>query len=287
MFALLIKPAAMKKGAHRKVISELKDEGAIQLSGHDPASIRNEVEQLLKIHPNLTVVACGGDGTVNLCLNSIIDLNVNFAVLPMGTGNDFARYLGLKKMDDALLALEAKVITKCDIGQVFLSDGSIKYFSAVASCGFDAQVNEIANHMSGPNGPVKYLAAVFKEISKLSSLHLEVKTSEQNYVGDYTLIAIGNTNSYGGGMHITPAADLTDGKFTITYVTKVKRLTLLAVLPRVFSGNHVFHPQVAVDESETVEISGDPFPIYADGERLGMGPAKFQVLPARLKVLSL
>ncbi|MFM1819265.1 MAG: hypothetical protein RIS61_863 [Actinomycetota bacterium] len=286
MFALLIKPAAMKKAAHRKVISDLKDSGAIFLTGHDAVSIRSEIESIKVIHSDLTVVACGGDGTVNLCLNSIVDLNVKFAVLPMGTGNDFARYLGLKDLDDALLVLTAGLSSKVDVGKVTLADGSVKYFGAVASCGFDAQVNEIANQMSGPNGPIKYLAAVFREISNLTSLHLSIKTTDQNLVGDYTLIAIGNTSSYGGGMYITPAADLTDGKFTVTYVTKVKRRTLLKVLPKVFSGNHVFHPKVAVDETDRIEISGDPFPVYADGERLGLGPAKFEVLPARLEVLT-
>lgn len=286
MFALLIKPAAMKKAAHRKVISDLKDSGAIFLTGHDAVSIRSEIESIKAMHSDVTVVACGGDGTVNLCLNSIVDLDVKFAVLPMGTGNDFARYLGIKDLDDALLVLTAGLSSKVDVGKVTLADGSVKYFGAVASCGFDAQVNEIANQMSGPNGPIKYLAAVFREISNLTSLYLSIKTTDQNLVGDYTLIAIGNTSSYGGGMYITPAADLTDGKFTVTYVTKVKRRTLLMVLPKVFSGNHVFHPKVAVDETDRIEISGDPFPVYADGERLGLGPAKFEVLPARLEVLT-
>lgn len=286
MFALLIKPAAMKKASHRKIISDLKDSGAVILSGHDERSLRSEIEALRAKHTDLTVVACGGDGTVNLCLNSILDLDVKLAVLPMGTGNDFARFLGLKNIDNALLVLTAGVSSKVDVGKVTLADGSVKYFGAVASCGFDAQVNEIANQMSGPNGPIKYLAAVVKEISKLTSLHLSIKTVEQDFQGKYTLIAIGNTNSYGGGMRITPAADLTDGKFTVTYVTEVKRRTLLMVLPRVFSGNHVFHPKVAVDETQLIEISGDPFAVYADGERLGMGPAKFEVLPARLEVLT-
>ena len=286
MFALLIKPAAMKKAAHRKIVSDLKDSGAILLTGHDRNSIRSEVESLRSNNSDLTVVACGGDGTVNLCLNSIVDLDVKFAVLPMGTGNDFARHLGLKDINQALLVLTAGVSSKVDLGKVTLADGSIKYFGAVASCGFDAQVNEIANQMSGPNGPIKYLAAVFKEISNLTSFHLAIETDEQNFEGNYTLIAIGNTDSYGGGMRITPAADLTDGKFTITYVTEVKRRTLLMVLPRVFSGNHVFHPKVAVDQTQQIEITGQPFAVYADGERLGMGPAKFEVLPARLEVLT-
>lgn len=286
MFALLIKPAAMKKAAHRKIISDLKNSGAAILSGHDCASIRSEIETLKAKYSDLTVVACGGDGTVNLCLNSIVDLDVKFAVLPMGTGNDFARHLGLKDIADSLSVLTAGVSTKIDLGKVTLADGSVKYFGAVASCGFDAQVNEIANQMSGPNGPVKYLAAVLKEISKLTSLHLSIKTVDQDFAGNYTLIAIGNTSSYGGGMRITPAADLTDGKFTVTFVTEVKRRTLLMVLPRVFSGNHVFHPKVAVDETQRIEIMGDPFAVYADGERLGMGPAKFEVLPARLEVLT-
>ena len=285
MLALLIKPAAMKRARYRKVIRDLLDDGNISLKSHTDSLLAAEISNLKSQHPDLTVVACGGDGTVNLAINAIANLQVKFAVLPMGTGNDFARHLGLKNLKVAIRAIKEGKVIPADLGEVQLIDGHIKYFAAVASCGFDAQVNEVANQMIGPNGPAKYLAAVFKQLRNLTPIDISIKTIEREISGQFTLVAIGNTSSYGGGMQITPSADFTDGKFSLTIVDQVHRRTLVKVLPQVFIGRHVFHPKVSVDQTSRVHISGDAFPVYADGERLGLGPATFTVLPARLRIL--
>lgn len=285
MYALFIKPAAMKKSAHRKIVADFMANGAITLKSHDALSLRTEISELTKLHSELTVVACGGDGTVHLALNAIIDLPVSFAILPMGTGNDFARHIGVGKLTDAIPALISGKTELVDVGTIELANGELHYFGAVASCGFDAQVNERANLHRGPNGPAKYLAAVFGELRELKSLNLSLKFDDQRLAGKFCLIAIGNTSSYGGGMQITPAADLQDGVFAGTLVGDVARRTLVKVLPRVFSGSHVFHPAVSVVQFGQMEISGESFPIYADGERIGFGPAKFKVRPACLRLV--
>lgn len=285
MLALLIKPAAMKKSRYRKIIKSLLDQGNVTLKSHTASLLTAEIGNLQNQHPDLTIVACGGDGTVNLAVNAIANLSVKFAVLPMGTGNDFARHLGLKNLNTALQAINQGKVLPADLGEVQLIDGHIKYFAAVASCGFDAQVNEVANKMVGPNGPIKYLAAVFRQLRQLNPIQVTVKTIERELVGRFTLVAIGNTSSYGGGMQITPAAQIADGQFALTIVDAVNRRTLVKVLPQVFIGRHVFHPKVSVDQTSRVHISGDAFPVYADGERLGLGPATFTVLPARLRIL--
>lgn len=285
MLALFIKPAAMKKATHREVIADLISAGAVKLMSHDADSLRLEISDLAKSHPELTVVACGGDGTVHLALNALVGQPVNLAVLPMGTGNDFARHIGVGKLAQATAALAKGQIELVDLGKIELADSQVHYFAAVASCGFDAQVNERANLLQGPNGPAKYLAAVFGELRELRPLNLVIKSESETLEGKFTLIAIGNTSSYGGGMKITPAADLVDGLFTGTLVGDVTRRTLVKVLPRVFNGSHVFHPAVAVSEFKSLAISGEAFPIYADGERIGFGPAKFEVQPACLRLV--
>lgn len=285
MFALLIKPAAMNKAVHRELISELKANGAIQLQSHNVSDLRAEIKNLKNSYSDLTVVACGGDGTVNLAVNALVGLQVKFAVVPMGTGNDFARHLGISKLEIAKSALKGNRLIDADLGSVQLANGEIKHFAVVASCGFDAQVNERANRISGPNGPAKYLLSVFGEIKNLAPIKVSLEMNDTVDHGKYTLIAIGNTSSYGGGMKITPSADLVDGKFAVTLVAEVPRRTLIRVLPKVFSGKHVFHPKVAVSETTEIEITGSQFIIYADGERLGFGPAKFEVKPALIQIL--
>lgn len=285
MFALLIKPAAMRKRAHRQLVAQLKNDGAVQLKSHSASELRVEISDLLKVNSNVTVVACGGDGTVNLAVNALVDLPVNFAVLPMGTGNDFARHIGVAKLNVAVKTLTDGDVILSDLGLIELKSNQTHLFTAVASCGFDAQVNERANLIQGPNGPVKYLLSVFGELKNLKPLSLTLNYNNKSDSGEYSLIAIGNTSSYGGGMYITPSADLTDGLFSCTIVNSVSRTELVKVLPRVFNGSHVFHPAVAVEQTNEIEIGGENYPIYADGERIGLGPAKFKVLPARLRLL--
>lgn len=285
MFALLIKPAAMRKAKYRRVIAQLKDQGAHQITGHTSESINSELNDLSRNSEKLTLIACGGDGTVNLGLNAIMDLSVSLALLPMGTGNDFARHVGLSNFKIAENTLQQGKEELIDVGCITFPNRDRRFFAAVASCGFDAKVNERANTISGPDGPLKYLASVFGELKDLAPTNLNLKFNNQQIVGKFTLIAVGNTSSYGGGMKITPSADLNDGLFALTIVDQANRKTLIRVLPTVFSGRHVFHPKVSVAQTNLIAISGDRYPIYADGERMGFGPATFSVLPSRIRLL--
>ena len=286
MLALLIKPAAMRRKSNRAFVAHLVADGAFLISGHDPASIRKQLIQILESNPDLTAVACGGDGTVNLLLNSIIGLPIKFAVAPMGTGNDFARHVGIKNLKIAEEILRNQFFINMDVGQISFPNATVKHFAAVASCGFDAQVNERANKLSGPDGPIKYIASVFGELKNLASVALNLRYNDDSLDGRFTLVAVGNTSSYGGGMKITPAADLQDGLFSLTIVDQANRRTLVKVLPTVFTGRHVFHPKVSVDQTEQIEISGSHFSIYADGEKMGYGPATFKVLPGCVQLLA-
>jgi len=286
MFALLIKPAAMQKKANRNFIANLKSAGAIQLTGHTIEEIAEEIAQLLKLNEHLVIVACGGDGTVHLALNVAMIKNIPLAVVPMGTGNDFARHYGIKNLHVAKQVLAEKPTIKIDVGEISKANGENRFYGAVASCGFDALVNERANQIAGPNGPIKYLWSVFLELRDLKPLKLRIELDHRKEEGEYSLVAIANTASYGGGMKIAPAASPTDGKFSCVIVGKVNRRTLVRVLPRVFTGGHVFHPAVSVDESAVIAISGDSYQIYADGERIGLGPASFSTRPESLQLLA-
>ncbi|MEY2773303.1 MAG: Diacylglycerol kinase catalytic domain, partial [Actinomycetota bacterium] len=90
MIALVVKPKLLGSKRFKKVVDELSHLKPVILSGNDAASLRAEISELHNLDSDLTVVACGGDGTFHLALNSIPDLAVPLAVIPLGTGNDFA-----------------------------------------------------------------------------------------------------------------------------------------------------------------------------------------------------
>lgn len=285
MYALLVKPAALRSKRFAPLIREWVNQGAVLLQSNTRDDIHNEVASLAsQANDAITVVACGGDGTVHLLLNSVIGLDVHFAVVPMGTGNDFARYLGLSKAPEAIDVAQSGVARNMDVGHIELNDGS-KYFLGIASCGFDAQVNERANTYRGPQGTAKYVAALLGELRSLRALHIQVAINDAVDNHEVTLMALGNTSSYGGGMLVCPNADAYDAQLDVMRVARVNRRTLLRVFPRVFRGTHVSHPAVTMGRASRLEIGGDSFPIYADGERIGIGPAVVSVIPAALTVL--
>jgi len=86
MIALVVKPKLLGSKRFEKVVEELSHLKPVVLSGNNAASLREEISELRNLDSNLTVVACGGDGTFHLALNSIPDLTVPLAVIPLGTG---------------------------------------------------------------------------------------------------------------------------------------------------------------------------------------------------------
>jgi diacylglycerol kinase (ATP) len=285
MLALIVKPNLQGTNKFAKVLAELTNLDPVVLSGDNPDSLRGEIAKLSTQNSNVTVVACGGDGTVHLALNSLPDLAIPLAVIPMGTGNDFARYLGIKKPAQAFWTFNNHAPVSMDMGTIELIDGSIIRFAGIASCGFDAQVNERANTYRGPAGTLKYLVALAVELAKLNSREFVVSTDGgANQAGRFTLIAVGNTSSYGGGLRMCPTADAFDQQFEVTYVDKVTRRLLVRVLPKVFWGGHTKHRQVTQTSAQNIEIGGDEFPVYADGEKIGHGPVVITLHPGAMRV---
>ena len=284
MLALLLKPGVETKRRYSASIKALVDLGAVILESGDAESLRLELSALRKIYPELTLVACGGDGTVHLAMNAAYDLNIDFAVIPMGTGNDFARYIGIGNSSLGLLALNEGVRQTMDLGVIKFATGEVQYFAGIASCGFDAEVNERANGYRGPAGTAKYLFAVFRQLGAMQAQRMQLGIDEVELDDHFTLVAIANTSSYGGGMKVCPTANAYDGDFEITIVGKVSRSLLVRVLPRVFWGGHVKHPKVSQAIGKRVSIAGDAPLIYADGERIGRGPATFEILPGAIRV---
>jgi len=281
--AFVIKPALMASQKSMRRIESLFSPNSVVLTGSNYAEITIAISQL-EAMDSVRVIACGGDGTVHWAVNSLVGTRASLAVVPMGTGNDFARALGIRRFEDGVSVLVDGEVSGIDSGFIELHTGEKRRFVGVASCGFDAQVNERANHYPGPQGTAKYVAAIFGELRQLRARDLKIDVDGVVQHGRYSLVAIGNTPSYGGGMRICPNAQLSDGKLEATFVAEVNRRTLVRVLPRVFNGSHIRHPKVAVTTLSEIDIHGESFPIYADGERVGLGPASIKIHPLSVSV---
>ena len=224
------------------------------------------------------VIAVGGDGLLHLVLQKITPAQVPLAVIPAGTGNDFVRTLGwsIEDVDAILEAVLSKKPNSVDLGLV---DG--EWFAAILSTGFDSIVNEKANAMSWPKGPMKYNAAIAIVLPRFKPHHYEIVLDDRTISTQVMLIAVSNGRSYGGGMLVCPQADVSDGYFDVMVLHPVSKLEFIKVFPRVFKGTHITHPAVEIVRSKSVKITADAV-AYADGERIGQLPVSAQCIPGAL-----
>jgi diacylglycerol kinase (ATP) len=224
------------------------------------------------------VYVIGGDGMVHLAVQELANRDIPLALIPAGTGNDFARSLNLP-LDDPLQLLETYATTSpthLDLGLV-----NNEIFADILSTGFDSVVNERANRMRIIKGRMKYNIAILLELSTFKPKSYEFRVDSVSFTTKAMLIAVSNGISYGGGMKVTPNAELDDGLFDIMVLGPVSKLEFLKVFPKVFSGGHISHPAVKILRGKEVSITSDAV-AYADGERIGDLPIKAKVLPRAL-----
>lgn len=237
------------------------------------------------------VVAAGGDGTLGEVLNGLMGSGAKLGILPMGTGNDFARCIGIgTKLEFALEMLKRGSFRATDVGKVEIG-GQSRFFLNVAGAGFDSRVAARINEhrpriLAKLGGTSAYLVACLSEMRRFPladfRLELDGKVVESRAV----LCAIANASSYGGGMLVAPDADLGDGLFEVCLIKELSRGAFLRAFPGVFAGKHVHHPAVEMFKAAKVRLESEPsLPVLVDGEIVEQTPATFEILPRAIRVI--
>lgn len=228
------------------------------------------------------LVCVGGDGVVRIGVGATAETGCVLGIVPDGTGNDFARALGLLdgSLDDAVVRALADPIP---VDAIRTDHG---WAASVATLGFSGDVTARANAMRWPRGGLRYTIATLRQLPRLRTLSLVLDVDGRRAPVDTTLLAIGNTAYFGGGMRICPDAAPTDGRLQVVSIGAVPRRTFVRVFPRVFSGRHVDHRAVTVDAGTRVQVTGVG-DVWADGDRLGaLGrePTTFEAVPGAISV---
>jgi diacylglycerol kinase (ATP) len=233
------------------------------------------------------LVVLGGDGSMHQGVQFCAGTDVAFGVVPAGTGNDFARALSVPDDPQRAAAAIADALANnrsrpLDLGRI---DGG-PWFATVLCAGFDSAVNARANALTWPRGARRYDVAVLAEFASFGPAELTVHTADGRFDLPATMIEIGNTAYYGGGIPICPAADPADGLFDITVVGRMSKLDLLRMLPTMRSGKHVGHKAVRTMRATAIELTGDAgWLAYADGDPVGALPLRTECVPGALRVL--
>lgn len=232
------------------------------------------------------VAALGGDGTMSIVANALLGTGSVLAPLPSGTGDDFAKGLGMGSIEKAVRQLVDPHVESIDVVRI-TTGATQQHFVNVAGAGFDSEVNETANDMRLNLGAAgTYVASVLKTLPKFQPAGFRVELDDEVLELHAMLAIVGNGVSYGGGMRVTPGASMVDGVLDVCIVEAMSIPAFLRAFPRVFRGTHVVHPKVRMARTTRVRLEADRrVQVYADGERVGPLPAVFEVVPGALKVV--
>jgi len=237
----------------------------------------------------------GGDGTANEMVNGLatqaeVPLSeLCVATLPVGTGNDWSRSLGMpRRVDAAVRALRACRPIPCDLGRVtFAVDGvpTSRYFVNVAGVGFDAFV--IARLGTRKPGAWAYLAELLRSMRRFEAPTLELSSPGVRRSQPALAVFAGLGRYCGGGMEVAPRARLDDGLLDVTLIGDMSGWQVLAELRRLFDGSLHASRHVAAWSARTLEVDALPGAgVEADGEWLGATPARVEVLERALRVVA-
>jgi diacylglycerol kinase (ATP) len=229
------------------------------------------------------VVVMGGDGTLNLALREFDLAKGTLALIPTGSGNDFARVVGLPRtIRDA-----CDVVLNGRVREVEVALANNLRYLGVAGLGFDSEVAEFANrNVKFLRGSAVYLYAILRVLPRFTPRRVRIRT--ENGARDQAIMfaAVGNTRQYGGGIKITPDAVVDDGLLDLCIVHETTRAQLLKTLPLAYTGAHVKSPFVEIGRGRTFHFEGEqPMAVYADGEPLTRTPVEFGVCDQRLRVV--
>ena len=293
--SLFVNPTAGRGRAGRRLsrICALLEQAGIEFEPNQSRTV-GDLEDLVRTQVNRgtdRIVVAGGDGSVHEAVNGIMgaDNPARLGVIPLGTGNDFAKACHIPldwEHATQLLAERIKVdaTSRCiDIGRM-----NERYFANGAGIGFDAKVTKIARSYRLPIGDLVYLFAIFRCLADgIATPDMTITSDALTTHGPITLASISNGAWVGGMFHIAPMADNSDGKLELLIADPVSRMRILSLLPKIISGKHLGESEVthASVRRVTIDATGE-VPSHLDGE-VGAPASRFviEILPAALNLL--
>jgi diacylglycerol kinase (ATP) len=258
------------------------------------------------------ILLFGGDGTIHRHLSQLVQLALPVLIVPTGSGNDFARDLGLYRVRDSLAAwrrfcregdnlraVDLGVVTPLNGGSERIGEPSLnsplpgRYFAGVAGVGLDSHVarraGELPRWLRGHGG---YAITLLPAIFRFASVPMRISTQKENTGWEVQsdrptiLAAFGNSTAYGEGMKIAPRALLNDGQLDVCVIADLAPFKLLCMFPTVYFGRHLRLPEVEYLRGTRLRVETElPLDIYADGEYVCQTPAEISVESAALRFI--
>jgi diacylglycerol kinase (ATP) len=239
------------------------------------------------------VVAVGGDGTVNEIVNGLVAADkpdVELAVVPRGTGDDFARTFGIPTDVESALAVAANGQARLvDVGRATYAVGegtAERYFVNFAGAGISGAIARRGARTSRRLGAkAAYMWATATVFVRWSSMPMRIELDGETREGRMFEVVISNGVYAAGGMKIAPDARPDDGHFDAVLIGDVSKADFVTTFPKIYRGTHTSHPKIDVVRASTIAVDASkPLPVVLDGEQPGTTPARFEIVPGALKL---
>jgi YegS/Rv2252/BmrU family lipid kinase len=230
------------------------------------------------------VIAVGGDGTVNEVAAGVLGTSAALAALPAGTGNDFAREIGMpRSWRRAVAALPRARRRLIDVG---LANGRL--FVQSAGAGLDGYVLQLRARGRRLARPLMYPMCTIQGLLTYRPAAMTFTLDGERWTQRALTVAVANGHAYGGGVQIAPGALLDDGRFDVAVVGDLSRLDALRTFPLFYRGAQTGHPKIALRRGVRLLVEADqPLAVHADGTLQGTTPVEFTIQPGALPVLAL
>lgn len=265
-------------------------------------------------HQADVILLFGGDGTVHRHLSQLVKLGLPVLVVPAGSGNDFARALGLRRVRDSVAAWRRFCVDQSNVHEIDLgvitpqevagespaphepgssSEPATHYFCTVAGVGLDGEVTRRANALPRwLRGHGGYALTAAPAIFRFAPLPMKILKSDEaqrwavRSAQPTILAAFANTPTYGGGMKIAPCARIDDSQLDVCVIGGIHPFKLFCMFPTVYFGRHLKIHAVDYFQAERLRVETEtPLDVYADGEFVCQTPVEVTVQPQALRVL--
>jgi YegS/Rv2252/BmrU family lipid kinase len=278
----------------------------LQQSGVDFKLVRTERVQHAKdlaeqaAREGYDVIVCAsGDGTINEALNGMMKARKDgfnktaFAVLSIGTGNDFSGGMGIPTdLEHCLSALLADKRKKIDLG--FVKGGDFpegRYFGNGIGIGFDAAVGTAASKVRWTRGLPAYLIGVIATVFLyFTPPKVRIQVDDEEINQRSLMISIMNGKRMGGGFQMAPKSKSDDGVFDLCICETASKLRIFGLIPYFLKGTQEGQPEIKMRQAKKITVTaveGD-FPAHADGEMLCYNGKSLhiEIIPGELEIIS-
>lgn len=288
-YLFIVNPVA-GKGQGLKYVKEIENLFEEEVEFHIEITKKighaTEIAKRYSMQEDYIIYAVGGDGTVNEVINGMVGSNSSLVIIPTGSGNDFIRTIDPNyKKKDLLHKLIEGNTTLVDIIKI-----NEKYCLNIASVGLDADIvfNAIAfKKMKFVKGDMAYILSICKTIFGKKGIEIKVKLDDKELSDRKVLfLAVANGKFYGGGVPITPNAEIDDGLADVCLVENLNLLKIFKLLPKLAKAKHTEAKEVKIYRAKKIEIESETlFRVNIDGEIVEGDKLKIEVIPRAIKLI--